>query len=431
MGEDWLKLKINDVGSIVSGGTPRTSIKEYWGGKISWISPSDLTNYNKVFIDKGKKNITELGLTKSSAKILPKNSILFSSRAPIGYVVIAKNDLSTNQGFKSLVPSEIVESRYCYYYFKSIKQLAEKNARGTTFKELSGTAFGNLPFLLPPLPEQRAIVAKIEELFSELDAGVASLEKAQRQLKVYRQAVLQKAFEGKLTDNLSTPNPSTLEFLIEKPRYGTSKRCLPEEKGIPVLRIPNIRDGKINTDQLKYAFFDEREISTLALQEGDILTIRSNGSVDIVGKCALVTKKDTEYLYAGYLIRIRPNKEKINSKYLLYCMGSHNLRMQIESKAKSTSGVNNINSAELASLIIPMFELREQQQIVQEIESRLSVVEDLEKTIASQLEKSQALRQSILKKAFSGILLTKAELEACRQEPDWCPAAELVKKMKT
>ncbi|WP_456441661.1 restriction endonuclease subunit S, partial [Caldithrix abyssi] len=195
----WLKVLLGDIGEIVSGGTPSTKIPEFWNGDIPWITPADLSGYNKKYISHGKKNITFEGLQKSSAKLLPEGSILFSSRAPIGYVVIAKNKLATNQGFKNIIPSKQIFNEYVYYYLKSAKNLAEDFASGTTFKEISAKNFARLPIPLPPLPEQSAIVARIEELFSRLDKGIETLQQVKQQIKVYRQAVLKWAFEGKLT----------------------------------------------------------------------------------------------------------------------------------------------------------------------------------------------------------------------------------------
>ncbi len=171
-----------------------------------------------------------------------------------------------------------------------------------------------------------------------------------------------------------------------------------------MIRIPNIGDGFINDEDLKYAVFSEEEKEKYALKNGDLLTIRSNGSVDLVGKCALISCNEEKYLFAGYLIRLRPNGEKANSKFLLYTLESHNLRVQIEEKAKSTSGVNNINSVEIQSLQISLPPLSEQHRIVKEIESRLSQSEAAETSIAEALQKTETLRQSILKKAFSGEL---------------------------
>jgi type I restriction enzyme, S subunit len=164
--EGWILTTIGEIGVVTSGGTPSTGVAEFWGGDIPWITPSDLSNYDEMYISRGSRNITKLGLEYSSAKILPKGSILFSSRAPIGYVVIAKNDMATNQGFKNLIISKHLCAEYLYYYFKTIKPLAEKMASGTTFLELSVTKFSQIPFILPPLKEQQRIVTKIEELLA-------------------------------------------------------------------------------------------------------------------------------------------------------------------------------------------------------------------------------------------------------------------------
>jgi len=214
--------------------------------------------------------------------------------------------------------------------------------------------------------------------------------------------------EKKLNKLAELPNNwlwMKLGRVIVQPKYGTSEKCDYDFEGYGVLRIPNIGKGKIDSDDMKYAPLEEDEASKYALQEGDILTIRSNGSIDLVGKCALVRKPDTKFLHAGYLIRLRPYEVVADSSFLLNVLSSISLRNQIESKAKSTSGVNNINSGELQDLIIPICGVNEQVQIVKEIESRLSVVDQLEQTIKENLQKAEALRQSILKKVFGGELV--------------------------
>jgi len=117
--EGWTLTTIGEIGIVQSGGTPSTRNKEFWGDEISWITPADLSGYNGKFISKGNRSITKTGLDYSSAKLLPKGTILFSSRAPIGYTVIAKNELATNQGFKNLIPTGSLNSEYVYYYFQS------------------------------------------------------------------------------------------------------------------------------------------------------------------------------------------------------------------------------------------------------------------------------------------------------------------------
>ena len=207
----WTWTRLGNLGKIVAGGTPSTKNEEYWGNEVFWVSPADLSGYKRKFISRGRKSLSKLGLENSSAKLMSAGSILFSSRAPIGYVVISANEICTNQGFKSLVPSKEIFNEYIYYYLKASKQLAEKYASGTTFKELSGKSFSILPIPLPPRKEQKRIVERIEELFSDIDQGVESLKTAQKQLKVYRQAVLKWAFEGKLTEAWRKQHQSTLK----------------------------------------------------------------------------------------------------------------------------------------------------------------------------------------------------------------------------
>ena len=169
MPKGWAWCKLGDIGEIIGGGTPSTSIEEYWNGEISWITPADLSNYSDKYIAQGKRNITQLGLDNSSAKLIPKGSILFSTRAPIGYVVIADRPLSTNQGFKSLSLSINMSEEFVYYFLLAEKERIKLFASGTTFQELSASAFSKILIPLPPLAEQHRIVEKIETYFSFLD----------------------------------------------------------------------------------------------------------------------------------------------------------------------------------------------------------------------------------------------------------------------
>jgi type I restriction enzyme, S subunit len=164
----WEWTVIKELGDIVSGATPSTKVRDYWDGGVIWFAPSDLTGYKQKFIARGAKTLTEEGLANSSARIMPAGSVMFSSRAPVGYVAITSVPAATNQGFKSVVPYTGIFNEYLYHYLRASKQMAEQRATGTTFKELSGAAFGVLPAPLPPTNEQRRIVVKIEAMFASL-----------------------------------------------------------------------------------------------------------------------------------------------------------------------------------------------------------------------------------------------------------------------
>ncbi|MBK7647447.1 MAG: restriction endonuclease [Betaproteobacteria bacterium] len=384
-------------------------------------------------------------------------------------------------GVKVLQPSACILPKLLENFVRYLVTKIPNNGYARHYQHLAKSL---LP--IPPLAEQHRIVAKIEELFSELDQGVASLKTAREQLKVYRQSLLKNAFEGKLTaawraahrDQLETaaalqqrialerqaryqqqladwqtagqsgpkpkpPKPlppltaeelaelpelpagwgwAKLGALIDDPAYGTSKKCDYETAGVGVLRIPNVVSGKVDATDLKFAQFSPEEIAAYQLAPGDLLMIRSNGSVSIVGKYALVSQQDTAYLYAGYLIRLRPLQPLVLPAYLAQLLSAHELRKQIEHKAKSTSGVNNINSGEIQALVVPFCGLAEQELILQELESKLSEADQLDQTLATALQQADALRQSILKKAFCGQLV--------KQDKNEEPASTLLERIR-
>ena len=195
----WQWLAIGEIATIVGGGTPSTSNTDNFdGGEIPWITPADLSRYKEKYIARGTRNITEKGLNSSSARLLPANTVLFSSRAPIGYVAIASQPVATNQGFKSFILPEGIDPSFVYYYLTSAKETIEGLGGGTTFKELSGAAAATIPLPIAPLPEQRRIVAEVERHFTRLDASVAALRRVQANLKRYRASVLKDACEGRL-----------------------------------------------------------------------------------------------------------------------------------------------------------------------------------------------------------------------------------------
>ena len=196
-----------------------------------------------------------------------------------------------------------------------------------------------------------------------------------------------------------------LGLVVVDPIYGTPKKCGYGTGARGVLRIPNIGSGRIDPTDLKSADFDETESARFSLQEGDVLTVRSNGSLSIVGKPAMVLQQHTHYLFAGYLIRLRPIAQSLVPKYLVYMLMEPQVRVQIETKAKSTSGVNNISAKELQELNAPLCSPEEQAEIVRILDARLEATGILDSEIDTNLARAEALRQSILKKAFAGQLI--------------------------
>ena len=213
-----------------------------------------------------------------------------------------------------------------------------------------------------------------------------------------------------------------LGLVVVDPIYGTPKKCGYGTGATGVLRIPNIGSGRIDPTDLKSADFDETELARFSLQAEDILTVRSNGSLPIVGKPAMVRQQHTDYLFAGYLIRLRPIVQLLVPKYLVYMLMEPRVRAQIETKAKSTSGVNNISAKELQELNAPICCPEEQVEIVRILDARLEAAEVVDADIDINLAHADALRQSIQKRAFAGALVP--------QDPDDEPAHALLARIR-
>lgn len=207
----WRWVRLRGIGDIVGGGTPRSDNSAYFADEgIPWLTPADLNGYKEKRILRGRRCITQAGLEESSARLLPAGSVLFSSRAPIGYVAIAGTELATNQGFKSCVPFIVDTNEFLYYYLKSAAARIDREASGTTFREVSGKVLSQVPVPLPPLAEQKRIVAKVDELLALCDR----LE-AQQQERETRHAALARASLARFTD---APTQANLSFLFH-PSY--------------------------------------------------------------------------------------------------------------------------------------------------------------------------------------------------------------------
>lgn len=147
---NWSECTLSDIGSVVAGGTPSKSKPEYYADQgIAWITPKDLSVNKSKFISHGENDISELGFSKSSAAKMPAGTILFSSRAPIGYIAIAQNEVTTNQGFKSVIPNENISTAYMYFVLNNLLPTIEGMASGSTFKEISGAAMKSVPTVMP------------------------------------------------------------------------------------------------------------------------------------------------------------------------------------------------------------------------------------------------------------------------------------------
>lgn len=208
MREGWKEVEIKSFAEIVGGGTPSTKNEEYWNGDIPWITPNDLSNHTFKYIERGERNITDLGLSKSSAKLHPLNTILLTSRAPIGYLALAKNEVSTNQGFQSIRCDEKkADANYVYYALQVYMDRVKALASGATFPEVSGKKVGKVKLPLPPLETQKkiaSILSGYDDLIENNLKRIKILEEMAQQ--TYEEWFVRMRFPG---HESATINPET------------------------------------------------------------------------------------------------------------------------------------------------------------------------------------------------------------------------------
>lgn len=208
----WNKMKISDIAEVIGGGTPSTGDSIYWGEEIPWLTPKDLSGYKKRYISKGSRSLSKVGLKNCSAKILPKGSILLTSRAPIGYLAIAEDNLCTNQGFKSLVLKEEYDSKFIYYLLKKNIDYIINMSSGSTFAEISGGQVKNLEFDIPDLETQQ----KIAKVLSAIDDKIELNNSINNNLEQQAQAIFKQIFSDISEDDLpSNWHKGTIGEIIE------------------------------------------------------------------------------------------------------------------------------------------------------------------------------------------------------------------------
>lgn len=436
--DGWEVKTLGEVTDIFKGGTPKRNVERYFQGNIPWAIPTDITKLNgSLYIDDTETHISEEALGKSSARLLPTGTVLLTSRATIGKVAITKIPIATNQGFANFLCKETVANVFLAYYLRSITDLLISLGGGTTFLEVTKKTLLSVEIPLPPLPEQHRIVTKIEELFTKLDAGISELHKAQSQLKRYRQSVLKAAFEGKLTeawrgehqDEMEPAAPITADLpdgwtwvtvkkIAQQIHYGYTESATNDPIGPKFLRITDIQNNSVSWDSVPYCRIDKIKQQRYLLKENDLVFARTGATV---GKSFLIQGSIPDAVFASYLIRIIL-KKGINAKFVYIFFQSQSYWMQIH-QGKVGIGQPNVNAKILAQITLPLPPFPEQQAIVSEVESRLSVADEVEKTIKAELKRAEQLRQSILKKAFSGKLVP--------QDSNDEPASVLLERIKT
>lgn len=444
---NWVECNISDISDIIGGGTPNSNDDTNFGGEIAWITPADLSNYSDIYISRGRRNLSDKGLKTSSAKLMPKNSILFSSRAPIGYVAITSSEICTNQGFKSILPSQFYDSRFIYFYLKHIKKYAESAATGTTFKELSGSKFGSLKLKLAPLKEQIKISDKLESIFEVYIILQKKIDRTPEIIKQFKQNVLEQAVSGKLTkewrqnnkyvklnkDDLILNNKKLLKskisdtwvagnisdlFLVNPGHKGISIEDNLLVSFIPMASIEE-ENGIINTGVHRQ--YKEVKSGFTKFIEGDVLFAKitpcmENGKVGIATglKSGLGCGTTELHVFREQIIG--------TNIILFYHFLLESFRQKAKSNFQGSSGHLRVPVTFFEDLKIDLPPKEEIEQIQKKVNELFKYVENIESHFIELKKVVQSLPNNVLEKAFSG--------ELVKQDPEDESAEILLNKIK-
>jgi len=305
----WKTCTIADLGTVVGGATPSTkNTANYDGGNISWITPKDLAGFSGRFISQGERNITEQGLNSCSTQLMPAHTVLFSSRAPIGYVAIAEKEVCTNQGFKSVIPNENTDYMFLYYLLKYNKENIEHLGSGTTFKEVSGNTMRGVEVVVPEsLAEQKKIASILSDLDSKIETNRAINDNLLQQAQVI--------FMHKFGDNTSVTSATIADIALNV-TDGVHNTVKDDPEGqYLLLSCKNIKGGLLSIGaserKINSETFEKLRRRT-KLAKGDILI----SSVGTVGELLLLNTDPKNYEFQRSVAIVKPNPELVSSAYV-------------------------------------------------------------------------------------------------------------------
>jgi type I restriction enzyme S subunit len=435
----WVWTKLNEISETTSGGTPSRRKKEYFGGNIPWLKSGEL---NKYVVNSAEEAITEDGLTNSSAKIIPSGTLLIALYgATVGKLGILGIDAAINQAICAISPYEGVSGKFLFWYLTGYREELLNIRKGGAQPNISQEIVREIPIPLPPFGEQVRVVARLEELFTRLDAGVEGLRKVKAQLKRYRQAVLKTAISGKLTENWREEHRHELlsepEFFERKQNeklyckssslIGSKKIPQPDlsrfaelPKGWicqPLIEVATLHRGYDLPDHKRtegpYPVVASSSIvgyHNMAMVEGPGVVTGRSGTI---GEVVYVETAFWPLNTTLYVCDFHNNNPKF-IKYLLEAL--------LLKQFASGTGVPTLNRNLIHPLPVPVPQPLEQNRIVEVLEPVLSMISHTEKDVGLGLMESKRLRQSILTTALKGRLVA--------QDPNDEPAEKLLERIK-
>lgn len=386
----WEVKKLGEIFNIVTGKTPSKKIREYFNGNIPFVKPSDLGLSD--YIENSEDTLTQDGFKK--APFIPKNSVLVSCIGNLGKKAILKQNGSCNQQINAILPNSNFDMKFVFYYIDIIKPWMEQNASATTISILNKSRFEQMPFIYPNLVEQKAIADKLDDSFAKIENAITDLINAKENLKLYKQSVLKSAFNGDLL-----PNTSPTHWEVKKLGEICEITMGQSPKGENVFENSQSLNG-LEFHQGKICFTD-KFISKSKFITSDIRKIAEVGSILLCVRApvGVINLTERKIAIGRGLCALKANNQNNNFLYY-YLLG---LKQYFESKATgSTFSAITLNIVKNCE--IPLPPLSEQNLIVAEIDRRFAIVDKTLNLIDKSIQNAKNLKQSILKKAFSGEL---------------------------
>jgi type I restriction enzyme, S subunit len=395
MKSGWQQKSISEVCRVVNGGTPRTDVPRYWNGKHAWITPAEMGKRSTPYASDTLRRLSDLGLQDSSATLLPPLSVILSSRAPIGHLVINEVPMATNQGCKGLVPGENLDHKFLYYFLLGNIELLNALGTGATFKELSAGKLQTITMPVPRREEQRRIVAILDKGFAAIATAKANTEKNLQNARALFESCLDSIFtvrNGRM-DQRSLVSVCSLfvDSAHRTPEY--------QQHGIPALRPRDVVNGRLNLDESARVSKSEYEIQTKRHKPapGDIVYSRELS----FGWAVLLPDSPTVCLSQGMCI-FRPCAE-IDPEYLLHILNGPIGRAQAKSAAVGATHPH-INLSDIKSYMIPVLPMRDQKEAARAMNQLTLQIKRIEASLNRKVGEMDALRKSLLQAAFTGAL---------------------------
>jgi type I restriction enzyme, S subunit len=387
---EWCETNLGDIGDFIGGGTPDTTKAEYWNGDIQWYTPTEVKEGK---VGKSIRTITELGLKNSSAKLLPKGSLLLTTRATIGDIAIADFECTTNQGFQSLVVKETEINTFWFYWIIRHKNELIKKSSGSTFPEIGKTEITKINALKPNKPEQQ----KIASCLLSLDEAIATHSQKLDLLKDHKKGLMQNLFpqEGE-----KVPKYRFKEFekdgewvddiLFNLAKNGFSNGVFNDPKkvgsGYKLINVINMyTESPICENDLSLLELSQSEFEKNKVEFGDIFFTRSSLVPEGIAKSNIYLGSSDDITYDGHLIRMQPKKELTSPIFLHYLLKTENVRRQMIAKGK-TATMTTIGQSDVASVEISYSKNPKEQQKI------ASCLSSLDALITAQAEKIEQLK---------------------------------------